>query len=545
MNSLLQNITQALGLSMAHSLWQGALIYGALCFVYFLLPKLTSKNKYVFALSGQFILLISFAITFTLYMDVSPTSAKTFMKNGDLSLTFSQDSYSQLLKTLEPLLPWMSSLYVLGLFIQLIIFSNSFAKLHYLKTQGISSAPVGWTQSFQQICDNIQIKKHIQFYLSDKVSTPLTIGHLKPIVLFPIAFVNHLKPEQVESILIHELAHIKRHDYLFNLFKVAIETILFFNPFVWLLSQHVETEREHACDDMAMAWIPSSIAYAQALMSVEVLKNTSAPAHAMAAIGKKHHLLHRIQRITNMEKDHINTRRHLVPVVLCSLALITTAWIGPKEKTTINTENERTPVAITTSETPYQIPTPATAPSYTLSSPDTIKPPLEPEDILTDRTHIKNVETKVKKIEAHHNSHEWKNKVADIEAQTKKTEEYFNSTEWKAKLAEIETNASKIEEYFNSPEWKNKVADIETRARKKTEEYFNSPEWKAKIADIEANANKIEAYYNSPEWKNKVADIEAHARKAEEYFNSPEWKAKIADIEANAKKMVEFYNSPE
>ncbi|PRD46528.1 M56 family metallopeptidase [Sphingobacterium haloxyli] len=535
MNSLLQNITQALGLSMVHSLWQGALIYGALSLAYLLLPKLTSKNKYVFALSGQFILLTSFAVTFTRCMDVAPTSAKTFMKNGDLSLAFSQETYSQLLKALEPLLPWMSSLYVLGLFIQLIIFSNSFAKLHYLRTQGISTAPIAWMQSFQQICDKIQIKQHIQFYLSDKVSIPLTIGHLKPIVLFPVAFVNNLKPEQVESILIHELAHIKRHDYLFNLFKVAIETILFFNPFVWLLSQHIETEREHACDDMAMEWIPSSIAYAQALMSVEVLKNTSAPAHAMAAVGKKHHLLHRIQRITNMEKNHINTRRHLIPVVLCSLALITIAWIGPKEKTATK-ENAPVAVAVAISETPYQIPAPAIAPSYTRSSPDTIKPPLEPEGVPMEQTHIENAE--------HFQSPEWKAKIADIEVNASKIEAYFNSPEWENKVANIEAHARKTAEYFNSSEWKAKMTDIEANARK-AEEYLNSSEWKAKIADIEANASKIEAYYNSPEWKNKVANIEAHARKTEEYFNSPEWKAKIADIEANAKKMLELHNSPE
>lgn len=522
MDSLLQNITQALGWSMAHSLWQGVLTYGALRFIYLLLPKLASKNKYAFALLGQFILSISFMITFGYYIDVSSTSEKAILHDGGTLLTLSQETPSSLLNTLESLLPWLSSLYVIGLFFQFILFSSSLSKLHYLKTRGLSIIPATWNQSFQDICSKLQIKQSIQFHLSEKISVPLVIGHLKPIILFPIAFVNNLKLEQVESILIHELAHIKRWDYLFNLFKVAMETVLFFNPFIWLLSRHIETEREHACDDVVMKWTPSSIAYAQALMSVEFLKNTSTPVHAMAAVGKKYHLLHRIQRITNMQKNHINARQHLIAVLLCSFALITVAWIAPVE-TPIAAMEETDIITVIPSTTTYQIPEPSIATDYPPLSSDTIQPPLAPKtkDVTTEREPVK-----------------------DIEAEAKKIEDYYNAPEWKEKIAQIEMDARKIEEYYNSSEWKNKIANIEIQA-KKAEEYFNSPEWAAKIAQIEASTHKIEEYYNSPEWNSKIAEIEAQAKKAGEYFNSPEWKSKISDIEAKAKKMVEDFNSPE
>ncbi|RZF60417.1 M56 family metallopeptidase [Sphingobacterium corticibacterium] len=543
MNGLLQNITQALGWSIAHSLWQGALIYGMLCFLYLFLPKLTAKNKYAFALFGQFILSIAFVITFGHYMDISSTSEEVFMDYVAAPLVLSSETSSSFLKAVNPLLPWMSSLYVLGLSFQFIIFSSSLSKLRYLKTRGLSTIPIVWDQSFRDICFKLQIKQHIQFHLSEKISVPMVIGHLKPIILFPVAFVNHLELEQVESILIHELAHIKRQDYLFNLFKVAMETILFFNPFVWLLSRYIDTEREHACDDIVMKWTPSSIAYAQALMSVECLKSTAAPMYAMAAIGKKHHLLHRIQRITNMEKNHLHARQHLIAVVLCSLALLTIAWISPSEKPATVTEEINMTPAVEDPTAIYQIPPAAAAPDYPSFLQDTITPPLSPEEPRTEETYIKDVEAEAKKIEAYYNSPEWKNKIADIEKQARKTEEYFTSSEWKAQIAEIEAEAKKIEAYYNSPAWKNKVAEIETQAAKKTEEYFNSSEWKSKLADIEENTKKIEAYYNSPEWKNKIADIETQAKKVGEYFNSTEWKEKIADIEASAKNMAEHYNS--
>src|SRR5690606_33330557 len=190
--------------------------------------------------------------------------------------------------------------------------------------------------------------------------------------------------------------------------------------------------------------------------------------------------------ITNMEKNHLHARQHLIAVVLCSFALLTIAWISPSEKpvTTVTEEINMTP-AVEDPTAIYQIPPAAAAPDYPSFLQDTITPPLSPEEPQTEETYIKDVEAEAKKIEAYYNSPEWKNKVAEIETQAaKKTEEYFNSSEWKSKLADIEENTKKIEAYYNSPEWKNKIADIETQA-KKVGEYFNSTEWKEKIADIE------------------------------------------------------------
>jgi len=540
MDSLHQNITQALGWSMVHSLWQGALTYGALCLIYLLFPKLTSKSKYALALWGQFLLSLAFVITFGHYLDTAstPNEAPVHYKGA---LSISLEAPSSILNVLDPLLPWMSSIYVLGLSFQLVIFSSGLSKLHYLKTRGLSVVPTTWNESLLAICSKLQIKQRVRFHLSEKVSVPMVLGHLKPIILFPVALVSNLELAQVEAILTHELAHIKRRDYLLNLLKVAIETILFFNPFVWLLSRHIETEREHACDDIVMMWTLSPIAYAQALMSVELLKTTPVPMHAMAAVGKKYHLLHRMQRITNMEKKRIHARQHFIAVLLCSFALTAVAWITPKEQPIIAAENANNLLIVEAPVTTHQIPPPVTAPDYPPLIQDSIKLRRKSEKMLTDN--MKNMEVEAKKIEAHYNSPEWKEKVADIETQAKRAGEYFNSPEWKAKIADIEANARKIETYYNSPEWKEKVADIEIQA-KRAGEYFNSPEWKAKIADIEANARKIETYYNSPEWKEKVADIEIQAKRAGEYFNSPKWKAKIADIEANAKEIAEHYVSP-
>ncbi|MBC7587673.1 MAG: M56 family metallopeptidase [Chitinophagaceae bacterium] len=91
-----------------------------------------------------------------------------------------------------------------------------------------------WKIFVKQVSYQLGIKKNVNIYLSELVTTPMTIGFLKPIILVPLASINHLSAEQIEAVLLHELAHIKRLDYLFNLFLSVTETILFFNPFTQL-----------------------------------------------------------------------------------------------------------------------------------------------------------------------------------------------------------------------------------------------------------------------------------------------------------------------
>ena len=149
----------------------------------------------------------------------------------------------------------------------------------------------------------------------------MMIGALKPVILLPIATINYLTTEQVETILLHELAHIKRHDYLLNIFQTIAETILFFNPFVWLISRIIRREREHCCDDIVIANMSSPLPYAKALA---MLENTRLEANnvALAATGNKQQLLGRIKRIMGTRKNKLNyTQLTIVIVVVLAVTL--------------------------------------------------------------------------------------------------------------------------------------------------------------------------------------------------------------------------------
>lgn len=556
MNSLFQNITHALGWSIVHSIWQGLLLYSLLCLFYVAFPKLNARKKYAMAFSAQLAVFIAFLSTFYHYLDFSQTDRVVVLSDIPAGNMVYTETATPMLQVLEPMFPWFASLYIIGLFVQLILFTNSLSKLRYLKTTGLQDAPSLWQESFQKIKTKLRLPGDIQFFLSEKVSVPLTLGHLKPIILFPVALVNNLDLKQVESILIHELAHIKRHDYLLNLLKVIIETTLFFNPFTWLLSRHIAAEREHACDDIVVKWVASPIAYAQALMSVEINSHQAAPAYAMAATGKNYHLLHRIQRITKMEKKNMYVKQHLLALSLGSLALVAIAWIAPADKKeiatvdtaqhiidnvdTISKEHVFVPaVAARIAQDSSKKAKMASIVHQTKDSVCIIAAPAAP----IAEAHIIELSKNAARIQEQFNTPQWKKHIANVEANAKKIEEYYNSPEWKAHIAKIEEQSIRqAEAYYDSPKWKAHIAKIEENA-KRVEEYYNSKEWKAQIAKIEENARKVEAYYDSPEWKAQIATIEESAKKVEAYYNSPEWKNQLSKIEENAKKIAEYYDS--
>jgi hypothetical protein len=163
------------------------------------------------------------------------------------------------------------------------------------------------------------IVRDVKIWISEWVSSPVTIGYLKPIILIPVAAINNLTPHQLEAVILHELSHIYRYDYFLNLILSFIKTILYFNPFVKLLVKNIEKEREHSCDEMVLQFQYKPGEYASALLRLEQNKYRQM---VMAAAGKNHDLLHRIESILGMRNKGWNPLRQL------SIALVTMLGIA-------------------------------------------------------------------------------------------------------------------------------------------------------------------------------------------------------------------------
>ncbi len=551
MEAIINNLIKAIGWSILHSLWQGAIVFAILFIALSVKPKMTARLKHNLAMSALFLIFISFCLTFASLFNL-PSKAIAGVGNTELNETALQQlyklSHSLSFKT-ESYFPYIVSLYVLGISFQLVVLISGYIRLKQLKNNNISNFPSEWLHVAQTMLQKLNINKKVQFYLSEKVNVPLAIGFLKPVVLFPIALVAQLDIKQVEAILIHELSHIRRNDYMLNLIKTGIETLLFFNPFVWLSSRFIHIEREHACDDLVVKFTGAPVAYAHALLKLELIKDKNQPALSLAATGNNQHLYQRIKRITDMKTNYMNAKQKILALCLTLATVVSLAWINPAKKENTPKKHQK---AISIS---HLINTPPAQLISFKADTDTVKRKRGFKAVIKDKNGNNvvyhsleempdSVRTKLAEMEKYFNSKEWNDKIAKIEFNSKELDKMFNSKEWKEKMAKIEFNSKELEKKFESKEWKDKMAKIEFDS-KELDKMFNSKEWKEKTAKIEFDSKELEKTFNSKEWKDKMAKIEFDGVELSKKFESDEWKKHMEAVGKLGKDISEKFNSPE
>jgi bla regulator protein BlaR1 len=168
--------------------------------------------------------------------------------------------------------------------------------IRHLRRHGTHAPPPAWQQKAQELARRLHIRKAVTLLESDYVRVPSVVGFFRTVILVPVGLLAQLPPVQVEAILLHELAHIRRGDYLVNLIQHLAETVFFFNPAVLWVSALLRSEREHCCDDIAVAALRNKAGYLNALWSFEQFSRAPSP-QTLAFAGKKGHLLHRVKRI--------------------------------------------------------------------------------------------------------------------------------------------------------------------------------------------------------------------------------------------------------
>ncbi|CAN5175575.1 hypothetical protein BH20BAC1_BH20BAC1_21820 [soil metagenome] len=202
-------------------------------------------------------------------------------------------------------------------------------------------APPAEVLQFSRIAaSNMNIGKKIGIWLSDKIDVPATMGFFKPIILIPVASINNLSAAQLEAIILHELSHIKRNDFLVNIFISVIDAILFFNPFIVLLSKALKDERENCCDDNVINYRYDPHSYATALLCIAQNNHSRPAALTLAAVSGKKQLLHRIRRITGNPLDarQLNYGQKLIALILITIVIASVSWITPKDSSNVVVE---------------------------------------------------------------------------------------------------------------------------------------------------------------------------------------------------------------
>lgn len=224
-------------------------------------------------------------------------------------------------------LPYCSSAYLLVLAFLSIRYVNQYTRSKQLSSQGLSKIQPGFRVFAAETSRLMGIRREVLVWLSSMIEGPVTLGFLKPVILLPVAMVNNLSTEQVEAILIHELAHVKRNDYLLHLAMTLLEMLFFFNPFTRWLIRDIRREREHRCDDLVMQFRYDPHAYISALLSLASTTAAQRQQLALAATGSDDQLLlKRARRILQIKetKDRPGTRAlvFLLPLLVGFFALL-------------------------------------------------------------------------------------------------------------------------------------------------------------------------------------------------------------------------------
>ena len=294
-------LAQAIGWALVHIVWQGIVVAGILAALLALLQRQSAHARYVVSCAAMLVLLTLGAVTAYRAYDaggdaliVSPQTATI----DDAAPSQSGDTPTLFART-RAALPKIVLFWIVGVAALSFRLAGGWLRAQRLAKRNASPAAAEWQQTVARLSDALGLRRGVELLHSAAVEVPTVLGWLRPVILLPLTL-SGLSPEQIEMILAHELAHIRRHDFLVNLMQSVVETLLFYHPAVWWISARIRIEREHCCDDAAVAIGGNALQYARALTRLEELRGDTTQL-ALAANGGS--LIERIRRVAGIRGE--------------------------------------------------------------------------------------------------------------------------------------------------------------------------------------------------------------------------------------------------
>jgi bla regulator protein BlaR1 len=553
MQALFNQFSQVLGITLLHSLWQGLIIYVLLRIILLCFPKTTSASKCNMALLALAASVLWPLATLLIEINNHPFTKQIIDTDSD-SLTFIPlipTHHTEALNTysfaINNYLTYLVAAWLIGILLNSAKLLWGWRNLYQLK-QGLFS-PAAFADSVQKLSQILKINKTVRVFISEHLDVPCIIGYLKPMIILPMAVVTQFSVEQIRSILIHEMAHIRRNDFFINLLQQIVGIFFFFNPFTHLINRLIYTEREHCCDDLVLQITGQPLIYAQTLLKLEESRTQNWQL-ALAATGKKYYLLNRIKRIMETKKPISNIRHILVAVLLLLGSMGTIAWLNPEIK---DSNIMISPVNL--SRLIYQLD-------------DTTKA-TQPKQSATAKSQSQKVKNKSHGIPSNvygFGDPELDKLSAQVDEHSKALDKYYTSDLFKKLQKDMDSKKAETEAFDNSPEMKRFQLEEEKMGRDFEAKWGETTETKVMNEQMQAAAKKVEQYYNSPEYKQLFTRLEKKygilPNSTHKKFNDPDENyskyldelkknipADISDQNEQIKKLGEQmskrYNSPD
>ena len=312
----------ALGKTLLNSLWLGLFLLSLLKGLFLIIPQRFPGLRYHAAFLTLLLLSVLTGVLFLLLF--TPAQEVPSLPPGGTPFRQSFSFYIMDggLKRM-PIYLYLSLSYITGLLIVLLTTIFKLRKIRSIRCNAITiKSP--WPEIFQALKIRAGIRRNVELMVSESIAIPFLTGIVKPAVIVPAAMLSHLSLGEIESILMHELYHLKRLDNLMNLVQRLVELIFFFNPAIWILSEMISSEREKRCDDLVLKGHKHPLEYARALYQLS-LQQAHHSYLASAATGKsKGELKGRIERILKPNNMKINYREktNALLIFFCGVAMM-------------------------------------------------------------------------------------------------------------------------------------------------------------------------------------------------------------------------------
>lgn len=287
-------LVHALGWTLLHFLWQGALIALLLACALAILPTRGSQLRYALACAAMAFMIVLPLITFAILASQAPPPTQHFR----LPSTYATSTPLLASAPAPPPEPWTIrceqalnrslpvdiAFWFAGMILLLARLNLALFATRRIKSLAVAPAPAELHPLLQRLQTRLGIQRTVRLLNSARVQAPIVIGWMRPAILLPIGCLTGMSTLQIEAVLAHELAHIRRHDYLIGLLQSIVEAVLFYHPAVWWVSSRIRREREHCCDDLAVSVTGDRLAFAKALTFLEE-RRCPAPAGSFGANG--------------------------------------------------------------------------------------------------------------------------------------------------------------------------------------------------------------------------------------------------------------------
>jgi beta-lactamase regulating signal transducer with metallopeptidase domain len=294
-----QPVMRALGMALAGFVWQGAAIALVVRALLACMGRRPARARYAVACLGLLVMALLPAFTFWSMLASAPSGTSPApVAWGETVLTGVTEAAlaTRVGAWLEAARPWLLSAWLCGVLLLSLRTVLAWRRAQELIWEGTRQPGTRVMLALARVMERTGVTRPVLLLESAAIEVPTVVGWWRPIILVPASALTGLSVWQLEAVLAHELAHIRRHDYLVNLLQALVETALFYHPAVWWLSALIREEREHCADDVAVESCGDARLYSRTLAHLEQLR--AAPALAVAANGGS--LLLRIQRLISV-----------------------------------------------------------------------------------------------------------------------------------------------------------------------------------------------------------------------------------------------------